>query len=220
VDARVELHEFPKLGKGGVIMETFRHCDADMVGFVDADCATPPAELLRLADMPAHRPLSRRIASWIFARLTRRIFGLPFSDTQCRTKVVRRHVIEGVLPLLPLRDFLFDVDLLVTAERLGFRIIEVPTVWLDQEGSHVRAGADGRRMAVSSLRLWLHHRALPQPCWRWPIGGRPASRPTTATPGLRWAGSCWTRRWLSACGPGLGSGVGVTGHLTPTRHSA
>ena len=52
VDARVELHEFPKLGKGGVIMEMFRHCDADMVGFVDADCATPPAEFLRLVDMP------------------------------------------------------------------------------------------------------------------------------------------------------------------------
>ena len=94
-------------------------------------------------------------------RLTRRIFGLPFSDTQCGAKVVRRHVIEGVLPLLSSRDFLFDVDLLLTAGRLGFRIIEVPTVWLDQEGSHVRAGADGRRMAVSSLRLWLHHRALP-----------------------------------------------------------
>ena len=44
------LHEFPKLGKGGVLMETFRRCDADLVGFVDADCATPPAELA-----PAHR---------------------------------------------------------------------------------------------------------------------------------------------------------------------
>jgi glycosyltransferase involved in cell wall biosynthesis len=179
VDARVELHEFPKLGKGGVIMETFRHCDADVVGFVDADCATPPAEFLRLAHMPdgvdgaiasrahpasvlpAHRSINRRLASWVFARLIRRVFGLPFSDTQCGAKVVRRHVIEGVLPLLSSRDFLFDVDLLLTAERLGFRIIEVPTVWLDQEGSHVRAGADGRRMAVSSLRLWLHHRALP-----------------------------------------------------------
>jgi glycosyltransferase involved in cell wall biosynthesis len=178
-DPRVALLEYPKLGKGGVIMETFRHCDAEMVGFVDADCATPPAEFLRLAHMPdqvdgaiasrahpasvlpAHRPLSRRLASWIFARLTRRIFGLPFSDTQCGAKVVRREVIEGVLPLLSSRDFLFDVDLLLTAERLGFRIMEVPTVWLDQEGSHVRAGADGRRMAVSSFRLWLHHRALP-----------------------------------------------------------
>ena len=43
-DDRVVLHEFPKLGKGGVLMERFRRCDADLVAFVDADCATPPAE--------------------------------------------------------------------------------------------------------------------------------------------------------------------------------
>ena len=43
----------PKLGKGGVLMETFRRCDADLVGFVDADCATPPAELARMTEQAA-----------------------------------------------------------------------------------------------------------------------------------------------------------------------
>ncbi|HEY1829349.1 MAG TPA: glycosyltransferase [Acidimicrobiales bacterium] len=179
VDPRVELLEFPKLGKGGVIMEAFRRCDGDLVGFVDADCATPPAEFLRLVDLaggadgaiasrahpasvlPSRRPAARRLTSWVFSRITRWMFRLPFSDTQCGAKVVRRGVIDGVLPLLSSRDFLFDVDLLLTADRLGFHIVEVPTVWLDREGSHVRAGADARRMAVSSLRLWFHHRVLP-----------------------------------------------------------
>jgi hypothetical protein len=31
-------------------MEAFRHCDADLVGFVDADCATPPCEIGRPAE--------------------------------------------------------------------------------------------------------------------------------------------------------------------------
>jgi len=181
VDSRVELHEFPKLGKGGVIMESFRRCDADVVGFVDADCATPPAEFLRLVAMtgdadgaiasrahpasvlPGQRSTGRRMASWSFARLTRALFDLPYLDTQCGAKVVRHRVVEQVLPLLSSRDFLFDVDLLVTAERMGFRIVEVPTVWVDQAGSHVDVGIDARRMAASSLRLWLHHRVLPVP---------------------------------------------------------
>ena len=78
-DGRVKLFEYPKLGKGGVIAETFRRADADLVGFVDADCATPPRELLRLADaarhvdgaiasrrhaasmLPARRPLAREM---------------------------------------------------------------------------------------------------------------------------------------------------------------
>jgi len=181
VDSRVELLVFPKLGKGGVIMESFRHCDAEVIGFVDADCATPPSEFLRLVDvaqradgaiasrshpasvLPAQRARGRTLASWLFARLTRLLFRLPFRDTQCGAKVVRRQVIREALPLLSSRDFLFDVDLLMTADRLGYQIVEVPTVWLDQEGSHLSTGSDARRMALSSLSLWLHHRVLPVP---------------------------------------------------------
>ena len=49
-DARVQSRVYPKLGKGGVLMEAFRCCDADWVAFVDADGATPPRELSRLLD--------------------------------------------------------------------------------------------------------------------------------------------------------------------------
>lgn len=179
-DPRVTGFEYPKLGKGGVIMETFRHCDADLVGFVDADCATPPRELLRLADavgggadgaiaarwhpaavLPVRRPRSRGIASAGFAFGIRRLFGLPYEDTQCGAKVFRRAAMDRMLPLLSSRDFLFDVDLLVVARRLGLRVESIPTIWIDREGSRLNASADARRMAASALRLWVHHRVLP-----------------------------------------------------------
>lgn len=180
-DARVTGIPYPKLGKGGVIMETLRRCDADVVGFVDADCATPPAEFLRLvqaldeADMaiagrwhhaavlPGHRPLSRRVESKVFAGTVRTLFGLPFRDTQCGAKVFRRQVAESIVPLLSSRDFLFDVELLLAARALDFRVVEVPTVWVDRAGSRLRPGHDGRRMAMSALRLWVHLRTLPLP---------------------------------------------------------
>jgi glycosyltransferase involved in cell wall biosynthesis len=179
VDPRVELLDFPRLGKGGSIMEAFRRCDADVVAFVDADGATAPRELLRLVDalqhadgviasrrhpasvLPARRPLSRRLASAGFAFAVRKLFGLPYLDTQCGAKVLRREVVEQTVPLLSARDFLFDVDLLLVARALGFTVREVPTVWVDQDGSRLDAGADTVRMAVALLRLWLHHRSLP-----------------------------------------------------------
>jgi glycosyltransferase involved in cell wall biosynthesis len=178
-DSRVSLHEYRRLGKGGVIMETFRRSDAELVGFVDADCATPPTELLRLTEvatradgaiasrrhpaaiLPVPRPLSRRIASTTFAFLVRHMFGLPFRDTQCGAKVLRREVVDAIIPLLSSRDFLFDVDLLLVASALGFRIIEIPTIWIDREGSRLRLLSDSRQMAASCLRLWTHHRVLP-----------------------------------------------------------
>jgi glycosyltransferase involved in cell wall biosynthesis len=178
-DRRIRMFDFPKYGKGGVLMEAFRHCDAELVGFVDADCATPPREIGRLAEaadgadgaiatrrhpaalLPAERPLARGVSSAGFAFGVQRLFGLPFSDTQCGAKVFRREVVAEALPLLSSRDFLFDVDLLLTARRLGYEIREVPTVWIDQEGSTVSAARDAKRMAASALRLWIHHRVLP-----------------------------------------------------------
>ena len=175
-DPRVSAHAFSKLGKGGVLSEAFRRSDGDLVGFVDADGATPPAEfgrLVRAAEteggaiasrshpasvLPAARPLSRRLTSAGFALATRRLLRLPYRDTQCGAKVLRRDVADEVVPRLRVRDFLWDVDLLLTAREADQRIVEVPTVWVDQDGSRVDAVADARRMGRSLLRLWWEGR--------------------------------------------------------------
>lgn len=202
-DPRVVLCGYPKLGKGGVIIETFRRCTADVVGFVDADGATPPGELLRLravvegegldgaiagrrhpsAVLPRGRSWKRRVASWGFAFGVRWLFGLPFSDTQCGAKVLRRWVVEGCLPLLSARDFLFDVDLLLVAGRLGARVVEVPTVWIDRDRSRVDVLGDSRRMALSSFSLWLHHLAVPLPTVP-PASVPPPTIPPASVPAL------------------------------------
>jgi glycosyltransferase involved in cell wall biosynthesis len=175
-DSRVQLHEYPKLGKGGVIAETFRRSDADVLGFVDADCATPPSEMLRLADVASqsggaiasrHHPASvlprarsrvRRATSAGFAFGVRRLLGLSYRDTQCGAKVLRRDAADRILPRVEAQDLLFDVELLLAARAAGQQIVEVPTVWIDQEGSRVDPVADTRKMSLSLVRLWAADR--------------------------------------------------------------
>lgn len=178
-DGRITLHEYPKLGKGGVLMEAFRRTRGNYVAFVDADGATPPSELKRLlvamddADVaiasryhpaavtPGSRSLARRLASAGFAATVRRLFQLPYVDTQCGAKVLRRQAVERVVPLLSSHDFVFDVDLLLAAQQCGFRVVEVPTIWIDRGGSKMQVARDGRRMLASVFRLWVHHRVMP-----------------------------------------------------------
>jgi glycosyltransferase involved in cell wall biosynthesis len=171
-DERVQLHEYPKLGKGGVIAETFRRLDADVLGFVDADCATPPAEMLRLADvahrsggaiasrhhpasvLPRSRTRLRRATSAGFAFGVRSLLGLSYRDTQCGAKALRRDTAERILPRVGARDLLFDVELLLAARETGQSVVEVPTVWIDQDGSRVNPLTDTRKMSLSLVRLW------------------------------------------------------------------
>ena len=180
-DPRVQAVSYPRLGKGGVVSETFRASQAEYLAFVDADGATPPAELLRLvaacddldsdiaiasryhpaAVLPVARGRARRLVAAIFARVVRRLFGLAYFDTQCGAKVIRRGAARRIVPLLSSRDFVFDVDLLATAGELGYRVAEVPTVWLDKDGSRLSTGRDSLRMAASLALLWLRHRVVP-----------------------------------------------------------
>lgn len=180
-DPRVHAVSYPRLGKGGVVSETFRTSQAEYLAFVDADGATPPAELLRLVDacqdlgsdiaiasryhpaavLPVARGRARRLVATVFAGLVRRLFGLAYFDTQCGAKVIRRSAARRIVPLLSARDFVFDVDLLSTAGELGYRVAEVPTIWLDKDGSRLSTGRDSLRMAASLLLLWLRHRVVP-----------------------------------------------------------
>ena len=175
-DARVSRTPSEKLGKGGVIRAAFGSSDAELVAFIDADGATPPAELQRLvaaaagadgaiasrrhaaAVLPARRPLRRQVASHGFAMSVRALTGLRYADTQCGAKVLRRDVAEKVMPHVRATDLSFDVELLLAARDLGFRIAEVPTVWIDREGSRVDALRDTRRMGGSLLRMWARRR--------------------------------------------------------------
>ncbi len=174
-DERIETLQLPKLGKGGAIRAAFARSDADLVGFVDADGATPPAELMRLAEaaadadgaiatrrhpaavVPVGRSIPRRLTSAGFAFSVRTLLGLPYRDTQCGAKVLRRESAQRILPSLTSSDLSFDVDMLLAAREHGQRIVELPTVWIDRDGSRVRPVRDTRRMGGSLLKLWARH---------------------------------------------------------------
>lgn len=186
-DPRVVALPFPRMGKGGVLAEAFRRATADLVGFVDADGATPPAEFLRLVEacqradgaiatrrhhaavLPGARAAGRRLASAGFATMVKGLFHLPYSDTQCGAKVFQRRAMDQALPHLSSRGFLFDVDLLHVMALHGHRVVEVPTVWTDRSGSKLALGRDARRMALAALALWLQRVATPVPVASSPV---------------------------------------------------
>jgi len=72
-------------------------------------------------------PLGRKILSWGYQMLIRILFGLNIRDSQVGMKLYRREVLEKVLPRLIVKQFAFDIEILVVAHKLGFqRIYEAP----------------------------------------------------------------------------------------------
>jgi len=162
------------IGKGGALIEGLKlAAHADLIGYVDADGATPPRAFLELvrhigeADCVIgsrwvrgaviHQSQSghRRFASRAFHLVVQLFFWLNIRDTQCGAKVMKRAVVEKIHPYLRIADMAFDINLLVSIKRAGFRVLEVPTEWTDQAGSKVMLFHSSLTMFLSVVRVRL-----------------------------------------------------------------
>lgn len=170
------IHIDHAVGKGGAVRAGFIAACAPLVGYVDADGATTGNEIRRLfeiigddedgviasrwmrgSDLRVAQPFLRRLSSRTFNAIVRVLFGMKFTDTQCGAKVFRADALREVSTKIETSNFAFDIDLLYQLQRAGRRIIEVPTVWCDVEGSSVALLRCSGEMLKSTIRLRLRH---------------------------------------------------------------
>jgi glycosyltransferase involved in cell wall biosynthesis len=173
----IRAENFPDpIGKGGALIEGLRLAPAaDVIGYVDADGASPPRALhalVKLIDradcvigsrwLPGavlHQAQTRlrRFTSRAFHLIVEFFFWMHIKDTQCPCKVIRRSAIERIHSSLRIADLAFDVNLLYSLKRAGFSILEVPTEWTDKIGSKVTASLfrSSFTMFLSVVRIWL-----------------------------------------------------------------
>ncbi len=139
------IHYDRNLGKGYAVKAGALAAHGDWVALVDADLDLDPRsipEYLEVArrerldfaigsklhrDSVVHYPRSRRLASRCYQLLNRFLFRLDVRDTQVGLKVFSRRVVDDVMPLLLVKRFAFDLELLAVATALGYdRIRELP----------------------------------------------------------------------------------------------
>jgi glycosyltransferase involved in cell wall biosynthesis len=164
------------IGKGGALIQGLKLSSlGDLIGYVDADGASPPTALHALvrrmneadcvigsrwipgAVLHQAQTRLRRFTSRCFHLWVEALFWMHILDTQCPCKVLRREAVEKIHPTLRIADLSFDVNLIVSLKRAGFRVLEVPTEWTDKVGSKVTSSLfrSSLTMALSVLRIRL-----------------------------------------------------------------
>src|SRR5262249_28513693 len=94
-------------------------------------------------------------ASRVLRSIVEFFFKMRIRDTQCGAKVMRRQAVEKVHSALRIADMAFDINLLYSLKRAGYRILEVPTEWTDKLGSKVTLFRTSFVMFLSVLRIRL-----------------------------------------------------------------
>lgn len=118
---------------------------------------------LRASEVQVHQPWYRETMGKIFNKLVR-IFVLGgVKDTQCGFKAFTAEVAERVFPALQTRGFGFDVEVLYRAQHAGYKIVEVPTRWINSPQSRVHPIRDSMAMFLELLAIPDRVRKHPTP---------------------------------------------------------
>lgn len=166
------LVETEHIGKGGAVELGFREACGELIGFVDADGASPPDSFFKLVEnigeagcIIASRwikgacvnpPQSwiRRFASRVLNKLfVHGLFGLDINDSQCGAKLFRADVLKRILPEAVERGWAFDIELLCRVKRFGYGIREFPTEWHHIPGNPTTFVVMGLQMLASVWRV-------------------------------------------------------------------
>jgi len=181
---RVRALHLDQKGRGRALRAAWSTSTASVVAYMDVDLATGLEALLPLVAplLSGHSDVAigSRLASGAHVvRGTRREFisrgynlllrgtlRSTCTDAQCGFKALRRHVAVELLPLVKDEAWFFDTELLITAQRVGLRIHEVPVDWVDDIDSRVdvlATAAMDLRGVVRMLGPAARRRAMTHP---------------------------------------------------------
>ena len=140
----------------------FSHNPADLPRLYQA-CATQGADLAIGSRYVSgvnvvNWPMGRVLMSYFASRYVRLITGLPVHDTTAGFVCYRRRVLQTIdLNRIHFKGYAFQIEMKFTAYKCGFRITEVPVIFINRElgTSKMSSGIFGEAF-FGVIRLKVH----------------------------------------------------------------
>lgn len=175
----LKVFDYPmNVGKGFALTLGVAQSTGPLVTFIDADMELDPANIRAFIDLmqksecdavvgskrhpdsKVSYPAFRRLQSAIYQLLVRILFNLDIRDTQTGLKLFRREVLEQAVPLLAIKRFAFDLELLVVARFLGYRKICEAPIELDYRFESTVNVGEAARVVWDTAAIFYRLRIL------------------------------------------------------------
>ena len=171
----VRLIQLPKPGKGAAVRAGMLAARGAVCYMADCDLSTPASYVLDFllfkrtckADVVigsrgmrkslVSQSVRRALSGYVFNTITRML--LPdIRDTQCGFKMFTHQAAQAIFGNLQLEGLAFDVEVLLEARRLGYKVVEMHVMWIQDPQSRVHVVRDGIRMARDLWSLARRYR--------------------------------------------------------------
>ena len=176
----VHFHSDERLGRGGALERAFRSSNGDVLVYFDTDLATDMRHLEELVESirtegydvatgsrwieghVAKRPAKRGVPSRGFNTLTRTFLGSSLRDHQCGFKAFDREALFDVLDDVEDNHWFWDTEVLVRAQRRGYRVKEFAVDWTPKGDTKVDLVRDVFGMGSQIGRVWWEFSVQPR----------------------------------------------------------
>ena len=169
----------PRKGRGYALKEAWMKSNADIVTYMDVDLSTELEALPKLINALAtrydigtgsrlhkesktKRSFKREFISRTYNLIIKSLFWTNFTDAQCGFKGATRRAVNELVPLIKDNEWFFDTELLILAERKGYKIFDFPVKWIEDIDSKVQLINDIIKFIKNLLafrwRLWVNER--------------------------------------------------------------
>jgi dolichyl-phosphate beta-glucosyltransferase len=166
-------------GKGRGVREAMALARGDVAGYADADNKVPIEEFdkfrpwlnpslnprydvaigsraMRDSQVEKRQPLYRQLGGKAFGLFMHAVVGLQgITDTQCGFKFFTREAAREIFTRQQIDGYMFDVEILVLARRLGYGIRQVPIRWRDDGDSRLALVSGNLRNVRDIFRIRL-----------------------------------------------------------------
>jgi len=162
----VKVLHLEEKGRGRAVRKAWSQSKAAVLSYMDVDLSSDLRAFIDLIDPLVgggydvaagsrllrpeltNRSLKREIISRGYNLLVRGIFHTRFSDAQCGFKAITSAAAAELLPLVEDNSWFMDTELLLIAEKLGYRVFDLPIRWTEDPDSRVKIW----RTAVEDIR--------------------------------------------------------------------
>ncbi len=166
------MHSKDRLGRGKALNRAFKSSDGEILAYIDVDLATDLKHLEELInsiseegydfsmgsrmlkESDVKRSFTRLIASKGFNLLTRLLLKSEIKDHQCGFKAFKREPLFDILDEVKDNHWFWDTEILVRAQRRGYKIKELPVKWRCGSKTKVDLKRDVIGMGTQIIRLW------------------------------------------------------------------
>jgi dolichyl-phosphate beta-glucosyltransferase len=159
-------------GKGSAVRRGMLAARGRYVLFDDADNSTPIEEVGKVLGKleaehfdvavgsraaegaeEASKGLLRRTMSGGLRWIVAAGFHIGVRDTQCGFKMFTHEAAQRLYKAQTINGFSFDLEILYLADKLGYRVAEVPVAWVDAPGSKVDPAKEVQRFLRDLLKI-------------------------------------------------------------------